>query len=137
MVWSIETGPRVGYWVAGKLNRGYLAERANAVGLTKDGVIVSGVIYENWNQQSIHTHIYAEALTRPFLWAMFDYPFTICGVHKLIAITASTNGKINRLLAHMGFTEEARITDAVPGGDALIHTMEKTACRFLDKRYEP
>lgn len=135
--WVIVSGPEAGYWVGERLGRGYFAERSNALGLAREGVLVAGVIYENWNRTSICCHIVAEApVNRPFMWAICDYAFNVCGVKKVIASIEDTNLKSIRFVTKMGFVEEARIRDAHPGGDMLVFTLVKPDCRFLKVRRE-
>jgi RimJ/RimL family protein N-acetyltransferase len=69
------------------------------------------------------------------LYAIFDYPFNICDVEKIIVPVASENAESLRLVKKMGFTEEARIKDAHPLGDIVLLTMLKKDCRFLGERY--
>jgi RimJ/RimL family protein N-acetyltransferase len=66
---------------------------------------------------------------------MFDYPFNVCGVDKIIAPVGSKNAKAIRLVRKMGFTEEARLKDADTDGDIVFLTMTREACRYLGHRY--
>ena len=135
MVGRIVSGPEVGLWVANKIKGTYHAGD-NAIGLLKDGKIIAGVLYENYNGRSIVVHIGVEGvLTRSFLGAIFDYPFNVCNVNKLIATITSTNTKSIKLTSHLGFTQEGRLLDATPEGDLIIYTLKKSDCRFLGERY--
>lgn len=136
MVWNIENGPEVGYWVAEQLGRGYFAARCQAIGLRKDGVIVAGVIYENYNGRSIMAHIaFKERVTPTFIAAIFDYPYNICKVDMVIAVIEDTNTKSIHVCENMGFSEEARIRDSHPGGDQIIYALKRQDCRFIRGRY--
>lgn len=135
-VWIIENSPEVGYWTAQQLGRGYFAERCQAIGLRKDGVIVAGVIYENYNRRSIMAHIaFKDRVTPAFIAAIFDYAYNVCGVEKVIAVIEDTNGESIHICENMGFSEEARIRDSHPGGDQIIYTLSKSDCRFIRGRY--
>ena len=126
----------VGHWVAEKLGSGYFAPRSNAIGLMKDNKLIAGVIYENWNRRSIMCHIAVEGrLTRSYIGAIFNYPFNVCNVEKIIVPVESHNLKSVKLIENMGFTEEARIKDSQPNGDTILYTMTKGNCRFLGDRY--
>jgi hypothetical protein len=132
----IITGAPVGAWVAEVLGRGYFAERSEAIGLERDGQIVAGVIYEEYCGASIVCHIViAGRLTSRYLAAIFDYPFNVAGVGKIIAPVSSGNAKALRVVKKMGFIEEGRIKDARPDGDFVMLTMTRDACRYLDARY--
>ena len=74
-------------------------------------------------------------MTPEWLAAIFDYPYNVCDVDKIIAPVASTNAKALKLVRNMGFTEEARIADASPDGDLVLMTMTRDQCRFLGDRY--
>lgn len=132
----IVSGPVIGEWVMEQMDGGYHAERSNAIGLLRKNEIVAGVVYENWNGRSIVCHIACQGrLTSKWLAAIFDYPYNVCDVDKIIAPVASTNAKALKLVENMGFTEEARIKDASPNGDLVLMTMARETCRFLGDRY--
>lgn len=126
----------VGYWVAKKLDRGYFAERSTAIGLERDGKIVAGVIYENYCFSSVFCHIAVDGrLNSRFLHSIFDYPFNVCGVSKIIVAIAEDNHKSQKLVENMGFEVEAVIEDALPSGKMYFYTMSKKDCRFLSDQY--
>lgn len=134
---NIVCGPAVGRWVAAQTNGSFSAETSTALGLQKpNGEIIAGVIYENWNKRSVVAHMAITGrLTRKFVGAIFRYAYEQCGVNKVILPVASTNAKSCRFVKHLGFTEEARIRDADPGGDIILFTLQKTECRFLGKKF--
>ncbi|KPL28563.1 MAG: hypothetical protein AMJ72_02760 [Acidithiobacillales bacterium SM1_46] len=126
----------MGHWTADRLETGFYAERSTALGLVKDGKIVAGVIYENWNRSSIMAHMVVEGrLTRKFLSAIFDYAYRTCGVNKVICPVYSDNHKSRKLVEKMGFVEEARLSDCQPNGDIVLYTLKRVDCRFLEGRY--
>ena len=134
--WHIVQGAEVGVWVADRIAGEFYSETSSAIGLEKNGVMVAGVIYENWNRASIFCHIAIEArLTKAYLKAIFDYPFNVCNVKKIIVPVVSNHVKSIKLVTNMGFTEEARIVDGSQDGDIIFLTMTKENCRFLGVRY--
>ena len=136
MAWSITHGAEVGHWVAPRVAGQYHAEMSQAIGLVREGKIVAGVIYENWNGASIVTHIAIEGrLTPGYLYAIYRFPFVQCGARKIIAPVSVTNTKSTTMCEDMGFTIEARIADATPGGDLLMYTMTADKCKYLGDRY--
>lgn len=136
MGWNITSGAHVGQWVAKRIRGGYSAERSNALGLERNGELVAGVIYENWNHKSIWCHIAIDGrLTPRYLAAIFDYPFNICQVEKIIVPVGSDNEESVRLVEKMGFTEEGRIKDARPEGDLILFTLSRNACRFIGEKH--
>lgn len=111
-------------------------EGAEAIGWMKDGEIVAGVWYEDFNPQSITTHIaISGALTKRFLSVIFDYPFMQLGVQKIIAPVLEDNADSIRLVTKMGFKEEARLNNVHPLGDMLFFVMNKIDCKYLGARY--
>jgi len=133
---NIVNGAKVGHWVARRIRGGYFEERSQAIGLECDGEMVAGVIYENWNHQSIWCHIAVEGkMTPAYLAAIFDYPFNVAQVEKIIVPVGSDNEESIKLVRKMGFAEEGRIKDARPEGDLVLYTMTRDACRFLGERY--
>lgn len=125
-----------GHWVARRTFGGYFEEKSRSLGLKKDGEFVAGVIYENFNRRSIMCHIAITGRMTPFfLFAIFDYPFNVCNVEKIIVPVTSNNLESLKLVKKMGFAEEARLKDADPRGDIILLTMLKKDCRFLGERY--
>lgn len=126
----------VGPWVAKKVFGKFHPEDSEAIGIERDGKIVAGVIYENWNGRSIVCHIAVEGLLTPtYLRAIFHYPFEYCGVDKIIAPVAESNEDSIRFVKKLGFQEEARLLDAHPDGSLLLFTMKKGACRFIGDKH--
>jgi RimJ/RimL family protein N-acetyltransferase len=136
MGWRVESNDGIGYWVADELEFGFHAGRSTAIGLVKDDEIVAGVVYEGWNRRSITAHIVIKGrMTPSFLAAIFDYPFNVCGVEKIIAPVEIENVKSAKLVENMGFIPEARLADCHPNGDIVLYTMKRDDCRFLEDRY--
>jgi len=133
---KITTDHAVGHWVAARIEGGYHEERSRAIGLMKNGEYVAGVIYENWNKRSIFCHIAIDGqITPSYLAAIFDYPFNVCGVEKIIVSVFDTNAKSLTLVKKMGFKEEAKLQDAQPNGDIVLLVLNKSNCRFLGEKY--
>ena len=130
--WHIVQGSDVGHWVAERVQGKYFAEGSQAIGLERDGQIIAGVIYENWNKASIVCHIAIEGrMTKGYLKAIFSYPFEFCKVKKIIVPVSSTHAKSLKLVTNMGFSEEARLKDASPDGDIIFLTLAREKCRFI------
>ena len=135
MGWHIVNSKEVAQWIADRTT-GFYSDRSVALGLKKDDQIVGGVSYENWNGRSIFVNIALEdRMTPAFLAAIFDYPFNVCQVEKLIVSVSSGNKKSINLVKKMGFKEEARIKDVDPDGDFVFFTLPKDECRFLSNKY--
>ena len=76
-------GKGVVEWVAAKTNDYGNFGTDVGIGWQKDGEIVAGVAYANWNGPNVECHIASDGskkwLARQFLWAIFDYPFNQLG----------------------------------------------------------
>lgn len=138
MVGNITTDPHwVCPYVADQMGATFSPQVCAAMGLINhaDG-LAAGVVFENWNGRSIVAHMAVTGrLTREFIGAIFRYTFDQCGVQKVILPVSSGNSKSIRFVAHLGFTEEARIRDADPAGDIILFTLCKDDCRFLGVEY--
>jgi len=136
MGWHISTSPSVGVWVAKQIDGFFYTPGTTCIGLVHNSNFAAGVVYEQFNGRSLVAHMaIAERMTPAYLAAIFDYPFNVCNVNKVILPVASTNLRCIRFVCHLGFREEARIRDADPKGHILLFTMAKSRCRFLRERY--
>jgi RimJ/RimL family protein N-acetyltransferase len=132
MAGDIVQGPEVGHWVAAQTNGDYAESTSQAIGLIRDGKIVAGVIYENWNKQSIVCHLAIKGIvSKQFMKAACNYAFKQCGVHKIIGPVNSDNQKCIDAVAKIGFIEEARIKDAAPNADIILFSLTADRCRYL------
>jgi RimJ/RimL family protein N-acetyltransferase len=127
----VVTGDGVTRWVEKKTHSSF-DPMVVSLGWEREG-LVAGVTYHNWNQQSVHATIAIDGrIGKSFLKAIFDYPFNVVGVHKIIATIPQFNEDSIRICKHFGFAREAVITDAHPSGDIYIYTMTRPQCRFLE-----
>lgn len=127
----------VGPWVAQRTNGTWAPGRGAGIGKIKDGKLVAGALYEDWNGSSVICHIAGEGLwaDRHYLAVIFDYPFNQIGANKIIAPVCSTNQKSIDMLEHMGFNQEAKLHGATSKGDLLFFVMDKEDCKYLRGRY--
>ena len=135
MGWRIVNGPHVGLWVGERMEGIFPAERSVAIGLEKDGQLIAGTVYENWNGRSVVCHIAWERVTPTYVAAVYDYAYNVCGVDKIIGPISSNHTRALRLVRKMGFSEEARLKNAAPDGDIVLMTLTPERCRFLEPRY--
>ena len=123
----------VGPWVCTRTGGEYSG--GVTIGMERDGVLVAGVLFDNFNGRSMAMHVAAEGaswLNRQYLSTAFAYAFRQMKVAKLIGLVDETNAAARRFDEHLGFRLEARITDAAPKGDLLIYSMTPAECRFLE-----
>lgn len=124
----------IGAWMASKVDgMEYHPGTATGIGRVKDGRIVAGVIYTEWNGANVMAHIAAEpgGVNRRFLSIICDYPFNQLGVKRITGVVASSNTAARKFDEHLGFELEAILQDAHPDGDLLIYKMTADKCRWL------
>lgn len=107
-----------------------------AIGLERDGEMIAGVVYENWNGASFVCHIVVEGLMTPaYLAVIFHYPFVHCEAKKIFAPVPESNKSSIRFVEKLGFRLEHRLLDAHPDGALLLYGMTPQQCRFLGEQY--
>lgn len=102
-----------------------------------NGELLGGVIYTDFAVASIKAHVAGFSkrwLTRDMLWILFDYPFNQLKVGKIIGVIRSSNLKAVAFNEHLGFTVETRIRDVFPDGDAVVMSMYRAQCRWLNMK---
>lgn len=131
----LTVGDHVVKWVAQHMRRGEGYGLSQGIGWLKDGCLVAGVVYNEYNHVNINMHVAAVGknwLRREFLWAAFDYPFNQCGVKRITAFIEDENKAAIKFDEHLGFKYEARMKDAYINGDILIYVLRREDCRWLD-----
>jgi hypothetical protein len=99
----------------------------------EDG-LVAGVVYDHFNGAVVHAHIVVERqATKDWYRAIFDYPFNVLGVKKIVGQVSSYNLKALHLDKSLGFEEEGRIKEFfTSGADMVILTMRREQCKVLN-----
>lgn len=123
----------VGPWVCEKAGGTWHPNRGSAIGLIKDGDLVAGVLYEDWNGANLMCHIRGEKgwADRKFLRIMFDYPFNQIGAKRLTAPISSTNKRAIEFVQRLGFVLECVLAQATPDGDMHIYRIFREDCKYL------
>lgn len=125
---------RVGVWVCQRLGSEFNEKLSTAIGLEKDGLLIAGVLFDNYNGRSIAMHVAGEGghwMTREFAKACFGYAFNQCKVNKILGYVDSQNLAARRYDEHLGFVLEAVIPDAGRYEDLYIYSMTAAQCRFI------
>lgn len=122
----------VSEWVESRIGS-QLGRPSVAIGI-KRGILIGGVMYTHYsNGGSISAHIAGSGrwLTRPFLKAMFRYPFLQLKVRRITCYIAEDNAASIRLCEHLGFIRESTMQRATAMGDVFIYRLFKEDCRYL------
>ena len=122
-------------WVASQMKRGDGYGLCQGLGMVKNNEIVAGVVYNEFNGVNINAHIAIKnkyALTKKFLWMMFDYPFNQCKAKRISGFIEDENKEAINLDKKLGFEYETRLKDAYINGDILVYVMRKEQCKWLN-----
>lgn len=122
-------------WVMERTSGVWNPGRGVSIGLSEDGNLVAGVLYEDFNGANVMITVAAEGknwLNREFLWFSFYYPFEQLKCKRITALIVSSNQDSIRFCEHLGFVHEATLKDAHPSGDILVFRMLKEDCRWLN-----
>ena len=110
------------------------------IGWQKDGRIIAGVAYANWNGANVECHIASDKskkwMNRQYLWTIFDYPFNQLRAKRITVCVGEGNADSVRFVKHLGFILEAKLKDAHLTGDLQIFRMFANECRFLQVTHE-
>jgi RimJ/RimL family protein N-acetyltransferase len=105
-----------------------------AIGLEKEGRIIAGVVYENFNDSNVWFHLAiepGERLTKNFLTAMHDYPFGQLGLTAMRAYVRASHEKAKAFMNGLGFMCEAALEGAGDKGeDMLVYVLKKEWARY-------
>lgn len=109
---------------------------AQVIACMEDGVYIAGVVYDGYNGGSIGAHIWVDVDKRPskeWFAAIFDYPFNVLRVNKIVGQVKGSNDEARKLDEHFGFVLEGTITKFYDDEDSLlIYTMDRDQCRILN-----
>lgn len=109
------------------------------IGLQKDGRLIAGVLFDDYNGSNVWMHVAAEPgrqwLNREFLFACFTYPFKQLNCKRVSGWVEASNTDARRFDEHLGFQQEAVLSSAArDGGDVIIYRMFKEECKYVHKR---
>lgn len=129
------TGPAVVEWVASRTGEHGNYGAATGIGVEKDGQIIGGVVYNEWNGVNVNMHVAAEDkrwLSKTALWYFFDYPFNQLKVKRITGLVGEGNEHARQFDEKVGFVEETRLKGAHPTGDMIVYVMWRNTCRWLN-----
>ena len=109
-----------------------------ALGIANEaGVLLAGVVYQNYTKVDIHMHVAAlpgrRWMSRHFLGECFRYPFEQLKCRRVTGLVPAKNAVAAKFDEHLGFTWEGRIRRILPDGDdVIVYGMLREECRFLE-----
>lgn len=127
---------RVRRFVAGLNNRTPDFGPSAAIGVTLDGELVCGVVYNNYRRFDLDMHVSASNpkwASRRIVGTLLAYPFVGLGCVRVTATIAATNDRARKLLRQLGFHSEGFHPLAWEGReDALSYGMLRSdAARWI------
>lgn len=138
---SLLIGSAVVDWVAKRTNEygsftgAQGSNTAQGLGWVRNGQIVAGVVYAEWNGPNVVCHIASDGsrrwLTREFLWTIFDYPFNQLECRRITVCVGEGNSNSRRFVEHLGFELETTLRAAHPTGDLLVYSMFSESCKWI------
>ena len=137
---SLVLGKGVVEWIARRTNEFGSFGTEIGIGWAREGRLVAGVAYADWNGPNVVCHIAAEGkrwATREYLWTIFDYPFNQLKVKRITVCVGEGNAASRRFVEHLGFTLEAELAQAHSTGHLRIYRIFAGECRFLGAPYAP
>jgi len=132
---SLIIGKGVVDWIAQRTNDFGAFGTETGIGWLKNGEIVAGVAYADWNGPNVVCHIASDEtrqwMTKTYLWTIFDYPFNQMKANRITVLIGEGNANSINLAKRLGFTLEAKLSGAHPTGDLLIFRLLKPECRWI------
>ena len=135
---SLVIGAGVVEWVAERTDApGAFGGGATGLGWARNGALVAGIAYSDFNGVNCQMHVAAlpgaRWLTREFLWSAFDYPFRQLKLRRVTGLVGEGNAAARRFDEHLGFELETTLRLAHPSGDLLVYVMWREKCRWLNE----
>jgi RimJ/RimL family protein N-acetyltransferase len=121
--------------MAAKVDAPFFFPDAKGVGWESDGVLVGGVVFEQYNGLNIFMHVAIEdgaVVTRKDLRIAFAYPFVHLGCKRITGLVRADNARAQRFDEHLGFRQEGALRQAAADGtDMVVYGMLKEECRWI------
>lgn len=132
---SLIIGREVVDWVAKQTNEyGHFGTDVG-IGWERDGKIVAGVAYADWNGVNFQCHIASDRsrkwLTRTYLRTIFDYPFNQANAKRITVCVGQGNADSVNFVEHLSFKLETTLSRAHPTGDLLVYRMFREECKWI------
>lgn len=95
-----------------------------AIGGEKDGKLIIGVVFNNWNGANMEISLYGPGgITRGAIAGVFHYVFKQAKARRLTAITRKSNERMQRMLPRFGFVMETPLRDYYPEEDGIQYVL--------------
>lgn len=109
-------------------------ERFTTIGMARDGVLICGVVYNEYRVHSIHASIASSDpswATKKTLSAMFWYPFVQLGCQRITTYCGATMLSVRRFNERLGFTQEGLLRRGFGDDDCVVFGMLRDECKWI------
>jgi RimJ/RimL family protein N-acetyltransferase len=128
---------RVAAWVASRTGQDTTWGECYALGIERDGEIVSGVVFNNFNGVSASAHIAVDKPGKDMLLLIrsaCDYAFRHAGLKRLTGMVPASSPKVMEFDLKIGFQYECTMKEAAyDGSDLNVLVMWARTCPWLPK----
>lgn len=124
----------VAAWVAERIPHVTGFKDMAAIGVTRGGAMVGGVVYHEYRGNDIQMSTAAAGpcwLTEGILRALFVYPFITLACDRVSAFAPKGNAHTRRFLEKLGFVEEGNMRRGFVGDDCIVYGMLKEECKWI------
>lgn len=125
----------IGPWVMERSGGTWIPGQGQAVGILRDGVLVGGVVYQDYNGVSLRVHQASDGsrrwLSKKVLFLLFWYPFIQLGCRSIIGVIPESNLDARRSTEHAGFELQSIIPDTHPDGGLCVYALRRENCKWL------
>lgn len=118
----------VAYWTASHIPHVHGFGLATAIGVEKDGDLVAGIVYSDYNPIYKTMQVSMAAIDprwaqKGVIRALLHYPFEQVGIRKLWSIIPQTNERALRFNVGIGFKKEATLANQFGDDHAIVTRM--------------
>jgi len=108
-------------------------DTARAIGVAKDGKLIGGVAYTNFNGASIEMHCAGKPgwLTRQRIKVFFRYPFNNLNCKVVVAPVYRKNKEARRVIEGLGWKRPYRVPGYFRDDDLILYSMLKAECKWI------
>lgn len=98
-------------------------QRAQVIFEFQDGIPIAGALFDYFNGQTIHSHIWIAQGRRPsrvWWWTIHDYVFNQAKAQLAVGSIKSTNERMIKLAESMGYSLHSKMENYYPDGADML-----------------
>jgi len=102
-----------------------LSDKAQFLGESVDGEIISMAAFDNYDTVDIDIHIVAKRISRKWVRACMAYVFDVCKCRRMTSLNDSNNFQMKPYLERLGFQYEGTKRHGLADSDLIIYGLLK------------